>query len=238
MKFWMALWLCLSGQFLNAQVIPDSIDVNENQELPHVFPLAESHFIFKSTEAITEAKIISDTSQWLIEKNEEGQYVVKCKVYRRSQSLDFDSTVQIQLTFAEGDPITLIAPIRIYTDVKIVPYGKSTPEALSPNLKCTDSYGFHILWEYPSYVKKRWRVYGVFEMVIALDGERIDGFNGWYDSGDRSKMRSFEIYPKTGELTIRVKRVKTLHKYTQNGKYFKLELSEGYPNEWVFVGGE
>ncbi len=238
MKYGLFLSLFLFNLPVNAEVIPDTIHVNESQELPAVYPLAESHFYFHASHPIINAHIVSDINKWTIDKIEEGHYVIKCKVYNRSKTLDFDSTLKIQLTFSEGEPLQLIAPIQVYAKVKIVPFGKAIMNHDDYELNCTETYGFRALWVYPDYVKVRWRIYGAFDMVIELNNERIDGFTGWYDTGDRTKLKSFELYPKEGRLTARVNRINTLHKYTQEGEYIQIALSEAYPDFWEVECGE
>lgn len=220
-----------SGAF--AQVEPFRVDVKPDGRLPEIFALAESHFTFNSESNVGDAKITSGGSQWSIEKFSEGIFVVKCKVYGRTQSVDIDSAITVALFLENGDSVQMKAPIRVYAGVKILPYGSAEIDPNSSELPCVEKIGFLARWDYPTYVKKRWRIYGVFDMEVLKGDERIQGFTGWYDSGDRTKLQSLLHFVSIGELTVRVRNIKTLHRYSQNGKGVPILFAEDCIKEWT-----
>ena len=181
---------------------------------------------------VSDAKITSGGSQWSIEKFSDGLFKVKSTVYGRTQSVDLDSVIRFSLILENGDTMHMVAPIRVYADVKVVPYGVDVDDS-SSLLPCVESVGFMARWDYPSYVKRRWRIYAIFDMVVFKGGERIRGFTGWYDSGDRTKLQKLRPFASLGDLTIKVRNIKTLHRYSQNGKQLTVHLSKDSPREWT-----
>ena len=231
-KFWMFLvvWLLTTTE-VSAQVNPVIVNAKNGDQIPAVFVLGESHFMFECESQIMESTVLSDSTKWKIEKSEDD-YIIKCKVYTRSSLIDFDATVRILLTLQNGDSIILTAPICVYADVKVLPYPKLHDN--SNQLICNEGVGFHATWDYPSYVKMHWRVYGVFEMSVFDEEKIIKGFSGWYDSGDRTKLQYFSNYAETKNLSIKVRTIKTLHRFSKNGKIQTIHLSKTYPSEWEY----
>ena len=216
-----------------AQVTPFRVNVNKQHNLPEVFPLAENFFVF-DTHLEIDTVTVSDTAHWGIAKNKEGHYVLDCASCLRHEPIDFDSTLHIEVHFKNKESVVLTAPIRVYADVKVIPYGPTISyDTIYTTLPC-ERVGFWAQWVYPEYVKKRWRLYGVFEVDILFKDDRIDGVSGWYDSGDRTKTRDFSTYPEEIEVNLRVlpNKLRTLRRFRQNGVQVAVRLSEDYPNEW------
>ena len=232
MKYIVALIGLIFNSLLFSQVEPFNVEVEEEGRLPQVFALAENHFTFNSVSTVSDAKITSGGSQWSIEKFSDGLFKVKSTVYGRSQSVDLDSVIRVSLMLENGDTIHMIAPIRVYADVKILPFGEGVIDS-STALHCAESVGFMARWDYPSYVKRRWRICAIFDMVVFKGDEQISGFTGWYDSGDRTKLQKLRPFASLGDLTIKVRNIKTLHRYSQNGKQLTVHLSKDSPREWT-----
>ncbi len=232
MKYIVALIGLIFNSLLFSQVEPFTVKVEEGGRLPEVFALAESHFMFNSESEVDDAKITSGGSQWSIEKFSDGLFKVKSTVYGRTQSVDLDSVIRFSLILENGDTMHMVAPIRVYADVKVVPYGVDIDDS-STALHCAESVGFMARWDYPSYVKRRWRICAIFDMVVFKGDEQISGFTGWYDSGDRTKLQKLRPFASLGDLTIKVRNIKTLHRYSQNGKQLTVHLSKDSPREWT-----
>ncbi|MGB0915344.1 MAG: hypothetical protein ACPGVI_04685 [Crocinitomicaceae bacterium] len=216
-----------------AQVEPFNVEIEEGGRLPEVFALGENQFTFSGVSAVDEALIIYGGKQWQIEKFSEGVFKVKCKEYGRSQAVELDSIIRLALKLNNGDSVNMTAPIRVYASVKIVPYGMIDMDEKSNVIPCEDKIGFAARWVYPSYVKRHWRVMVVFDIDVLSDGDRLMGFSGWYDSGDRSKMHAINQFAEIGDITVQVRSLKTLHRYSQNGVPLTIHLSEDYPNVWT-----
>lgn len=215
-----------------AQVEPFNVEIEEGGRLPEVYALAESHYTFRGVSAVDEAKVIHGGSQWQIEKFSEGIFKVKCKVYGRSQTVELDSIIKIALMLENGDSINMVAPIYVYAPVKVVPYGMIELDEKSEILPCEDKIGFTARWVYPSYVKRRWRVMVVFDIDVLNGENRLMGFSGWYDSGDRSKLYTISQFSEIDDIQVKVKHLKTLHRYSQNGEHKTIHLSGEYPKVW------
>ncbi len=215
-----------------AQVEPFKVKVKDGGRLPEVYALAESQFTFNGISAVDEALIIHGGAQWQIEKFSAGVFKVKCKVYGRSQTVELDSIIKIRLILNNGDTLNMTAPIRVYADVKILPYGINLPDIEPGILPCEEKIGFHATWVYPKYVKRLWRVMGVFDIDLLKGEDRLMGFTGWYDAGDRTKLQSIAHFSPIASLKVKVTSLKTLHRYTQNGVLLTIYLSEDYPSVW------
>lgn len=217
-----------------SQTQPAKVKVTEGGEIPAVYVLAESFFVFEYQWEIKEAFILRDTASWTIENQEQNVFSIKCKKYSRTSTIDFDSTLSVMLVLNNADSVELIAPIRAFADVKVVPYTSVVNVDDSIQLLCHEKVGFRADWDYPSYVKKQWRVYGAFDMQVFEGDEYTRGFTGWYDTGDRTKLQDFPMHYDLRNTSFRVKNIKTLHRISINGKIPPLRLSEDYQREWKF----
>ncbi|MCT4562447.1 MAG: hypothetical protein N4A41_13855 [Crocinitomicaceae bacterium] len=208
------------------------IRIDETQCLPAVYALAENHYDLQAFIPVVGLKVVSDTNTWQITVSEDDHFVIKCRKYGRTTTVDLDSTILLRAKLANGDTIDLFAPIKVYAEVKITP---SSPVQFSdgkPFLSCQEKLSFRADWVYPAYVRKIFRVYAIFEMEVLSNNERVDGMMGWYDSGDQTKHLDFSRHFGKPNLLIRVKNVRTLHRYRQNGRSIPVLLSMAFPSEW------
>lgn len=218
-----------------SQVEPFLVNLNKEMRLPDVFPLAENHFFFEHETPISEIKILSDSVLWKVKRGLNGLVILSSIANSRSSTVYLDSVVQIQIKLTNGEFLCIVAPITAMAEVKVEPLSSLREYQKIDELSCEDKVVFRAKWAYPSYAQKGQRLNVVLDMAIYVNDQRIQGFTGWYDAGDMTRMQDLSIFKESNNVVIKVERIKTLHQFIQNGKSYPLKLSTDFPSAWRVV---